>query len=117
MNLFWTQICRYTSGPSSDECESDSENEIEDNLKERVSLKESDALEKEEKKKGGGEEEEVSLLESERTAKDTKVDFSAKNATASETKSEIEKGTKTDETKITKSRVPILSGKKKRMTI
>ena len=75
-------------------------------------MKESDALEKEEKKKGGGEEEEVSLLESERTAKDTKVDFSAKNATASETKSEIEKGTKTDETKITKSRVPILSGKK-----
>ena len=86
-------------------------------MKERVSLKESDALEKEEKKKGGGEEEEVSLLESERTAKDTKVDFPAKNATASETKSEIEKGTKTDETKITKSRVPILSGKKKRMTI
>jgi len=85
---------RYTSGPSSDECESDSENEIEDNLKERVSLKESDTPEKEEEKK-----EEEALIERERTAKETKVDSSAKNATASETKSEIEKETKTDETK------------------
>jgi len=98
---------RYTSGPSSDECESDSENEIEDNMEERVSLKESDAPEKEEEKKG--DEKEKALLERERTAKDTKVDSPAKNVTASETKSEIEKGTKTDETKVTKSRVPILS--------
>ena len=57
----------------------------------------------------GVKKEEDALKERERTAKETKVDSSAKNATASETKSEIEKGTKTDETK--KSRVPILSGK------
>ena len=67
-------------------------------------MKESDTPEKEEEKK-----EEEALIERERTAKETKVDSSAKNATASETKSEIEKETKTDETK--KSRVPILSGK------
>ena len=77
-------------------------------MEERVSLKESDAPEKEEEKKG--DEKEKVLLERERTAKDTKVDSPAKNVTASETKSEIEKGTKTDETKVTKSRVPILSG-------
>ena len=70
-------------------------------------MKESDAPEKEEEKKV---EEEKALLERERTAKDTKVDSSAKNVTASETKSEIEKGTKSDETKVTKPRVPILSG-------
>ena len=58
----------------------------------------------------GVKKEEEALIERERTAKETKVDSSAKNATASETKSEIEKGTKTDETKVTKSRVPILSG-------
>ena len=80
-------------------------------MEERVNLKESDAPEKEEKEKKGEKEEKVLLLERERTAKDTKVDSPAKNVTASETKSEIEKGTKTDETKITKSRVPILSGK------
>ena len=61
----------------------------------------------------GVKKEEVALIERERTAKETKVDSSAKNATASETKSEIEKGTKTEETK--KSRVPILSGKSEKV--
>jgi len=98
---------RYTSGPSSDECESDSENEIEDNLKERVSLKEGESPEEVILKGEGVKKEEEALKERERTAKETKVDSSAKNATASETKIEIEKETKTEETK--KSRVPILS--------
>ena len=51
--------------------------------------------------------------ESERTAKQTKVDSIAKNSTAieSESESESENGTKTTAApKITKSRVPILSG-------
>ena len=61
------------------------------------------------------EKDEETLLERERTAKETKVDSSAKNATtASEAKSEIEKETKTDETK--KPRVPILSGKSEEKT-
>ena len=60
------------------------------------------------------ERDEETLLERERTAKETKVDSSAKNATASEAKSEIEKETKTDETK--KPRVPILSGKSEEKT-
>ena len=54
--------------------------------------------------------EEVKLpLERERTATDTKVDSPAKNYNASETKSELGEKTQ-NETKITKSRVPILSG-------
>ena len=51
--------------------------------------------------------------ESERTAKQNKVDSIAKNSTAieSESESESENGTKTTAApKITKSRVPILSG-------
>ena len=49
--------------------------------------------------------------ESERTAKQTKVDSIAKNSTAIESESESENGTKTTAApKITKSRVPILSG-------
>ena len=87
---------RYTSGPSSDECESDSENEIDDNLEESL--------------KDESDPEEVKVpLERERTATDTKVDPPAKNYNASETKSELGETTQ-NETKITKSRVPILSG-------
>merc|ERR1712083_385306 len=53
---------RYTSGPSSDECESDSENEIDDNLEE--SLKDEEVI--------LSDPEEVKLpSETERTATDT----------------------------------------------
>ena len=49
--------------------------------------------------------------ESERTTKQNKVDSIAKNSTAIESESESENGTKTTAaSKITKSRVPILSG-------
>ena len=97
-------IFRYTSGPRSDECESDSENEIADNFDELVfGVKDS---EKEVTKK-----EDKVPKESERTAKQTKVDSIAKNSTAIESESESENGTKTTAApKITKSRVPILSG-------
>jgi len=94
---------RYTSGPSSDECESDSENEIDDNLEE--SLKD----ESDPEEVILSDPEEVKLpSETERTATDTKVDPPAKNYNASETKSELGETTQ-NETKITKSRVPILS--------
>ena len=97
-------IFRYTSGPRSDECESDSENEIADNFDELVfGVKDS---EKEVTKK-----EDKVPKESERTAKQTKVDSIAKNSTAIESESKSENGTKTTAApKITKSRVPILSG-------
>ena len=97
-------IFRYTSGPSSDECESDSENEIADNFDELVfGVKDS---EKEVTKK-----EDKVPKESERTTKQNKVDSIAKNSTAIESESESENGTKTTAaSKITKSRVPILSG-------
>ena len=101
-------IFRYTSGPRSDECESDSENEIADNFDELVfGVKDSDPpSEKEVTKK-----EDKVPKESERTAKQTKVDSIAKNSTAIESESESENGTKTTAApKITKSRVPILSG-------
>ena len=99
-------VFRYTSGPSSDECESDSENEIADNFDELVfGVKDSDLpTEKEVAKK-----EDVIPKESKMTTKQTKVDSIAKNSTAIE--SESENGTKTTVApKITKSRVPILSG-------
>ena len=101
-------IFRYTSGPSSDECESDSENEIADNFDELVfGVKDSDLpTEKEVAKK-----EDKVPKESERTTKQNKVDSIAKNSTAIESESESENGTKTTAaSKITKSRVPILSG-------
>ena len=63
---------RYTSGPSSDECESDSENEIDDNLEE--SLKD----ESDPEEVILSDPEEVKLpSERERTATDTKVDSPA----------------------------------------